>query len=395
VHIRGIAGVVAWVLLLLVAPAGCGHVPEGRSHHQGHGTVVQGVAQDSAALPAGYDPITSLVGDPDGTGVWFWDDTKSELSIFHIDSQGNLQSWPVLTGAANEFQAISGFAVTSAGIAWLGINSTLTRLDSSSGTARTWQIPAPARNPAAESFQPSGQQSQHLVQGIAVAADGSHVAIAMSNASSVEIFDASAGTFTQIAMPAASDDPVAVAYAGDGTLGIAVASYTTHREDSALLVAPGGAGSPVVVRVADSSAIASDRAEGFIVGSTRPSLVTTAGTATPIVLPLASLIPVHAGLAINVMPDGDLAAITSAGILEFPANASSAASATSASVTLQLPAEQCQPEAPSYEVGTPTTPQPSPTGSCHPEADAMTVDSSGGVWVVPGTGGASVERLGT
>jgi len=387
VHVRGIAGVA--VLLLFVAAAGCGHVPGGGSRQQGHGTVLQGAAQDSATLPEGYNPITSLAGDPGGSGVWFWDDTKSDLSIFRVDSQGNLQSWPVLSGAANVFQAISGFAVTSAGIAWLGINSTLTRLDSSSGAARTWQIPPPADNPAAESYQPSGQQGQHMVQGIAVASDSSHVAIAMSNASSVEIFDPSAGTFTQIAMPAASDDPVGVAYAPDGTLGIAVASYTTHREDSALLVPPGGAASPVMVRVADSSAISSDGASGFIVGSTSPSLVTAAGTVTPIVLPAA-----HPA-SITVMPDGDLAGITSAGILEFPANADSSASATAASVTLQLPGEQCLPAAGSYELAAPATPQPSPTGLCHPEADKMTVDGAGGVWVVPGTGGASVERLGT
>jgi len=50
-------------------------------------------------------------------------------------------------------------------MAWLGINSTLTRLDSGSGAVRTWQIPAPADNPAAEFFLPEELKGQHLVQG--------------------------------------------------------------------------------------------------------------------------------------------------------------------------------------------------------------------------------------
>src|SRR6266581_7338887 len=128
VHVRGIAGVSS-VLLVLLAAAGCGHIPSGTSHRQGNGTVFQASAQASATLPQDYGPITSLAGDPDGSGVWFWDDTKTDLSIFRVDSQGTVKSWPVLSGAANQFQATYGFTVTTGGIAWLGINSTLTRLD--------------------------------------------------------------------------------------------------------------------------------------------------------------------------------------------------------------------------------------------------------------------------
>jgi len=149
------------------------------------------------------------------------------------------------------------------------------------------------------------------------------------------------------------------------------------------------------VSVADSSAISSDGASGFIVGLSPPSLVSESGTATPIILPSASFRPVHTGQAISVMANGNLVAITSAGVLEFPGNASSAEAATAASLTLQLPAEQCQPYAPSGAGGTPVTPLPSPTGLCSPEAYAMTVDGAGGIWVVPGSEGASVERLGT
>jgi hypothetical protein len=380
-------------LLLLVAASGCGHIRAGKLHGQRHGIVVQTSAQASATLPAGYNPITSLVGDPNGSGVWFWDSTKSDLSVFRVDGKGTMTSWPVLSGTASAFQDISGFTVTSAGIAWLGINSTLTRFDPGSAAARTWQLPAPADNPVAESFVLEELKGQHLVQGIAVAPDGRHVAIAMSHSSSVELFDASAGTFTQIAMPATSDEPVAVAYSPDGTLGIALADYKTHQIDTALIVGPGSASSSVVVRVPDSTSITSDGTSGFIVGSSPPSLVTTSGTATPIIVPQASFIPVHAGAAISITPSGDLTAITSTGVLKFPSNASSVTAATSASSTLQLPAEPCPPEIPSAGGGDSPAPQPSPNALCHPQAVAMTVDGGGGVWVVPGSQAEGVELL--
>src|SRR5262245_58974644 len=120
---RSIPGVLS--VLLLLAAAGCGHVPFGkadRNHYSA--TLIQTSAQDSVTLPDGYGPITTLAGDPNGSGVWFWADTKSTLSISHVDGQGKLTSWPVLTGADNVGPDVSGLAVTSAGIVWLGINAT-------------------------------------------------------------------------------------------------------------------------------------------------------------------------------------------------------------------------------------------------------------------------------
>src|SRR5271170_7976577 len=78
-------------VLLLLAAAGCGHVPFGKApRNHPSATVVQTSARDSVTLPDGYGPITALAGDPNGSGVWFWDDTKTTLSIFHVDGQGTL-----------------------------------------------------------------------------------------------------------------------------------------------------------------------------------------------------------------------------------------------------------------------------------------------------------------
>ena len=73
-------------VLLLLAATGCGHVPFGSARKAGasrySGTVVQTTAHDKVTLPDGYDPITTLAGDPKGSGVWFWANTKTTLSIF-------------------------------------------------------------------------------------------------------------------------------------------------------------------------------------------------------------------------------------------------------------------------------------------------------------------------
>jgi hypothetical protein len=65
---------------------------------------------------------------------------------------------------------------------------------------------------------PPDMTGLHAVQGLAAAPNG-QVAIAMTNSSSVEQFDSASGTFTQIPMPTANDEPLSVAYASNGTLG--------------------------------------------------------------------------------------------------------------------------------------------------------------------------------
>jgi hypothetical protein len=302
VHIRRIAGVSS-IFVILVGAGGCGHVAFRGSHRQSYGAFLQTSAKAAFTLPYGYGPVTSLVGDPRGSGVWFWDSTKFHLSIFRVGSRGTTKSWTVLR-KANEFQAISGFAVTSTGVVWLGINSTLTRLESTSGTVRTWKIPAPVDNRVAESYLPAELKGQHLVQGIAVAPNGKEVAIAMTNSNSVELFDESSGKFGQVAMPTVSEEPLSVAYSSNGTLGIGLANFRTHKEDAALIIRNGGTGTRTVVRVADSSSITSDGTSKFILGSSRPYLVSTAGSASPIIAPRETLTD-HSGPSIDVMPRGN------------------------------------------------------------------------------------------
>ena len=299
--LRRIAGLLSPLLLASTIMA-CGHVRADRSGHAG--SVIHASAQAPAVLPDGYGPIMSLVGDPNGSGVWFWDSTTSEVAVFHLDGLGNLTTWPVLSGAAYQSQEISGFAVTATEVAWLGINSTLIRLDLKSGKEQIWKIPSPADNLAAESYLPTDLKGQHLVHSITVAPDAGLVAIAMTHSSSVELFDASAGTFAEVAMPTASEEPVAVAYAPDGSLGIGLADYKTHLQNTAVVVAPGAVGSPTVVPVSDSTSVSSYGPSGFVFGADHPVVVNNKGAVTPIALPSVPFNPPESGSAVSVMPNG-------------------------------------------------------------------------------------------
>ena len=388
-RVRSLLGVFS--VLLLLAATGCGHVPFGKADDRSHysASVVQTSAQNSVTLPGGYGPITALAGDPNGSGVWFWADTKTTLSIFHVDGQGKLTSWPVLTGTDNVYQAESGLAVTSAGMVWLGINATLTRLDPSTGAVQTWRIPAPGDNPAAESFRPTDTQGQYLVQAIAASPGGRQIAIGLDLSSSVELFDPAAGTFTQIAMPAASDTPQSLAYAPDGTLGVGLANYQTHLWDTALVVRPGTTSAPAAIPVPDSRSITSYGSSGFAVGAGDPSLLTTTGTVTPIAAPAAAAgaSAPASGQAIIVLPNRVLGIIGKGGVFEYPGNATTVASATAGSVTLQLPGVPCPVP---ITIGSPA---PTPTGPCYPGPSVIAVDGAGGIWVVPNTTNESVEQI--
>jgi hypothetical protein len=296
----------------------------------------------------------------------------------------------VLSGADNSFQAESGLAVTSAGTVWLGINATLTRLDPSTGAVQTWRIPAPGDNPAAESFRPPEVQGLYLVEAIAASPDGSQIAIAMDLSSSVELFDPAAGTFTQIAMPAASDTPQSLAYAPGGTLGVGLANYQTHRWDTAVVVRPGTTSAPKPIPVPDSRSITTYDTSGFIVGAADPSLLTTTGTVTPITAPAAAAgaYTPDSGHAIIALPNGVLGIIGKGGVFEYPGNATTVAAATAGSVTLQLPGVQCP-----VPISTNGSPPTTPTGPCHPGPSVIAVDGAGGIWVVPNTTNENVEQI--
>jgi len=396
------------VVCVVLVTAGCGEI---RGHSPSHptepsdarsgsslqGSQVTATVSDQASLPVGYDPVSELAGDPDGTGVWFWDVDASAVDLFHVDGQGALTSWPVLTGAsyANE-RARSGLAVSTSGTVWLGINATLVSLNPLSGAVKAWTIPPPNDNPDAESYLPSKLAGTHAVQALATAPNG-EVAIAMSNSSSITEFNPSTTQFSVSNLPASSDEPLSLAFAEDGTLGVGIADLSTGgHADSLVLVTPSGSMQAVTVPQAGSAwEIAPFSASEFVVGSLQPYLVGTDGTVSQMQSPSSLTGSGSAPTPIAVLPNDLVAGIGASGVVEFPNDATSQSSADASSVTLSLPPLPCVPGSPGSPPGLPpaalsqtstTIPVSSTTTVppvCHPPAlDIMTVDGAGNIWIV-------------
>ena len=352
---------------------------------------------DATYLPAGYDPITEIDGDPSGAGVWFWDSSASQVTIFHVDGNGTLTSWPVLTGSSfqNE-QALSGIAVNTSGTVWFGMNTTLVALDPNTGKVHSWSIPEPGINVAALSFEPPNLAGIEAVQALAVGPKG-QVAIAMSSSNGVEVFDPVSATFTTVTLPAAGDEPLSVAYTSDGTLAIGMADLSTGGKATGIeLVSPTGATRSVSVAFPGSAwTIAPYSASEFIVGSVHPSLVGTDGTIRELAVP-PTLVGSSSATPMVVLSNGAMAGLTDDGLVEFPSDAATPSEAQAQSVTVSLPApktcpasvpslilpEGSPPVLPSTTTSTaPNTPTTVP--SCPaPAFDIMALDGAGNLWIV-------------
>jgi hypothetical protein len=318
----------------------------------------------SVTLHGRYGPVTTLAGDQGGDGVWFWDENATEVTIFHLSSDGHLRSWPAaaLTPSLTSGTA-AGFAVSAGGVAWLGLRSTLIELDTVTGHVRRWQIPAPRANPAARRFQPPGLRTSHLVQSLAVRTSG-EIAVCDTNASSVQVLDLASGRWRQVMLPSRDDEPVAVGFAPDGTLGIGYQhAGSPHR--SAVLLDP--VSGPVISRTVIESRGITAQGTGFIVGVSRPELVSAAGLVRPLARPAVMLGSIGDAVPLARLPGGRIASIVSGSILAFPASAASDRKAAVAAVRYVPPRDLI--------IG------------------FVAADARGHLWVLPGSGQPAVDEL--
>ncbi|HEX9030754.1 MAG TPA: hypothetical protein VF834_02835 [Streptosporangiaceae bacterium] len=336
----------------------------------------------SATLPQGYDPIISLAGDQSGDGVWFWGES-SQLKVYHLSRDGQLKTWSVLPLTESlRVGGAAGFAVTSAGVVWLGLNTTLISLDTRTGQVRSWQIPAPSGNPAAASYGPPGSNASYEVQALA-AAPGGDVAVAKVRSSSVQVLDPATGRFHQVMMPSQDDAPVALGFARDGALGVGY-QHVGKPNGSGVVVDP--VSGPILVRaVTDSTAVAPYGAAGLLVGEGRPEVVSATGAVRPLALPVDPIGLTAFPAPPAPLPGGRLATVVHAGILTFPAGATSVAQVRARSVFYQAPVVRCPPVMPSGAGG----PLPSATaypGPCYLPIQLLATDARGDFWVVGGSG---------
>jgi hypothetical protein len=340
-----------------------------------------------------YSPIQQLVGDPAGAGAWFWDYTKTEDTVFHVSQTGSVQSWPVLTGSDYVgASGSSGLAVANDGTVWLGINSTLLRLDPSTSQVQTWTIPTASDNAAAESFMPPNMVGMHPVTSIAVNPSDTAVAIAEENANAVEIFDVTTGNYSSLALPSQGDIAVALAYSGDGTLAVGLSNISAGGSANQLLLVSNGSDSTATLPAAGSSwSTAPEGSNSFIVGSVTPSVVSETGQTTTLATPgnlLGS--PIGNSSAPLGIVNGNSVGIVSSGVEEFPIGASSVAAAAAAATTVQMPAVNCPSNVAGSAQQSGTSSAGSTAGCAAPTPNMLATDAAGNIWTVIDGGSIAV-----
>jgi hypothetical protein len=354
------------------------------------------IVSPSAALtvPDGFGPIRSLVADEDGSGVWFIDNSSTELDLFHATGSG-LNTYPLATSTSVVDSGNSSIAVSADGsTVWAGADSTLFELDVANGTVTSWTIPSPSVNVGQRPLLPPGDQGNFSVSGIAASPDGSQIAISTIDSSSVDTFSTASDTFGSLSMPGSSDLPLSLLYLPDGNLivGFSDISSQAGQADDLEVFAPTGSSETVMLPVPGSAWNLSPSGSELIVGSTDLAQVAFASSTTSspgpasvtdlsLPTPLVGSSSANTPLA-SVSGQSDLGRAAS-GLEEFTdqegsSQPASAEMLTQAPVSCGLDGSDSGLLGPAKEQTTETTggvcPSPVPT--------VYTTDGAGTVWVV-------------
>jgi hypothetical protein len=341
----------------------------------------QSSVRTAVSLPHRYQRVSSLVGDQVRPGVWFWGQATSRISLFHLDRNGALRSWAVLPLTHRlRIGDSSGFTVTPSGVAWLGLNSTLIRVETKTGRVRSWSIPAPR----------SGGTERPEVEALAANAGG-QIAVAMSHSSAIQVFSQRTGRFTEVKLPTTTDQPRSIAFARDGTLGV---SFTDsgHPGRAGVYLMP-RTGPLFVSAVDDAIGVTPYGSSSLIVGVARPDLVSTTGYVTHLVGPgdMANLDVAAAAPA--QLPDNKLTTVVGAGYLSYPVGAQSITEAKISSVLYLAAPNSCGTVSLKLPGSAATQPTEPAASSCPWPFRLLTSDSTGDVWVVPAASKRTVELL--
>ena len=327
----------------------------------------------SATVPPRFGPVLAIAGARSSAAVWFTAES-TRLTLFRLSEGHKLRSWP-LPAASTSLPARSRVAmtVTKGGVVWIAVSAMLIRYDPRSSVATSWHVPAPRSNRLA-SRRAHGQQPTRTVNSVAVSSDGD-VAVAMSRSSSVQVLDPGNGTFSDYALPAATDQPLAVGYTLSGTLGIGFRDLGRARSDAVMLVKPSGA--LLTADVAQASAVTSYGRSGLLLGTGRPDVVSSGGKVRPLFLPADPQNFADDTSPPVLLPGDRLGIVIDSGIVTFPAAAPSVASAASESHLWLTPAPRCA------------------RGSgCPAGYGPVASDAAGGVWAVPNADPRAIVLLG-
>ncbi|HET9896047.1 MAG TPA: hypothetical protein VFQ44_14060 [Streptosporangiaceae bacterium] len=372
---------------------------------------VQLVPRFTVKLAARFGPLRALVGAPSGGGAWYLG-TRHQVVLFHLSLDGSVTSWPVLTagdlsGSEAARMPVS-LAVTRSGIAWLGVNTRLVRVNTRTGMVSSFAIPPP-RMVQPSDYDPRSRR--HLgVQSVAVSPAG-YVAVALSRSSGVQVLSPRTNEFHEIRMPARSDETESVGYSRDGTLGVGYISLIGAHRSGVLLSAPTG---PILTAtVTDARAVLPYRASWLLVGIGHPDVVTATAGVQALRLPASTLDVTRSVLPLVSLPDDRLATAVGLEILSFPAYAQSVTAATESSDLYDTTPQRCPPPRPELtafaQAGPPGFAQAEPPGiaqgkppgkllspqpgDCPQGYQMVATDQFGDLWVVPTGGKRTIELL--
>lgn len=344
------------------------------------------VAQQTASLkeqitlPPGYGPIGQLVGDPQANGVWFWDATSTQDTVFDWNRQ-TLRSWPVLTGDSfSPARGEGGIAEDADADIWLGVNSTIVELDPTTGDTHTWRVTGLRANPVADSYLPPPLRAAGEAQAIdalAVSPSGL-VAVAVKDTSSVAELNPTTGSVSAIPMPTSSDQPISVAFRADGTLAVGVSDLSNGGQANEVLLNAGGANPQLITMNTDGSAwdLTPTASSEIVVGNSAPQMLTSSGDAETI--PVADLTGSPESRTQVVALSGEqFLGATDNGIEQFSAQGN-------ITQVVQAPTVSCDADLGSSGGGlTPGGGQTVGNSECPlGHIDVFSVDGNGNVWLV-------------
>lgn len=337
-------------------------------------SLAQASVRRAVTLSRKYGPLLAMAGARGSSGIWFTA-TAAQLTLFHMSMAGALRSWS-LPAAASSVSAGAGvgLAVTTAGLAWVGVGSTLVSVNTKNSQVSTWQVPvgqaSGARGDAGG--HKSAWPGYSLADSVAVS-PGGQVAVATPHSSSVQVLDPRDGTFRPVRLPDAADQPLAVGYARDGTLGVGYRQLGRPDSGAVLLVSP--AGKERSTPVAQPTAVTAYGTSAVLVGVTKLVVVSSRGQ-RPLLLPADS--PDFAGVTTPPapLPGGRLGIAMDTAILTFPATATSATIATKQSELWVTKSPRCRPH-----------------HRCPAGYQLVATDEAGDMWVVPKADRRTVELV--
>jgi hypothetical protein len=346
--------------------------------------------QVAARVPARFGRLLAIAGARARSGVWLAA-AASRLTLIHLSVDGALKSWrlPAGSGIVRAGTDI-GFAV-SAGVAWLGLGSTLIRVDTKARPAlvSSWHVPGPQASHTntvmgTYLFENRLKMAAHATLGSAATvsqvprpryslavSSGGRVAVATLHSSSVQLFDPYVGTFSQVRLPAQADQSLAVGFARDGTLGIGYLGKSNRP--AVMLVKRSGA--EQTATVGQSSAISAYGRSALLVGTSKLDVVSARGKVRQLVLPARRPAPDRDTAPPAPLPDGRLGIVSDVGILTFSGAAASVADATDGSLFWRLPRPGCT------------------SSRCRPGYRLLATDAAGNVWLVPSADQRVIELL--